>query len=255
MKVFSLPTRVTIALIYYFIHKNFIFGCIYKFLFDNFRYKTLVFNIKSIRLPISNYSSFFFKTYEYNDRVLIEKYINKKNSCIIIGGGIGFIAALCFLKSKRRILVFEIDKSICVILLKNLKQNFCNFTLYNKNLLIKNKSAQTRKKKKYFYYHNDFLSNSFYRKSVKKVKVENIISTKVSKFNRFNTLVIDAEGIEKYYIKNIKFLPNIKFLFFELHYDILNLQEIEKIKNLLVDNNFFLVEKHFNSFFYKKNFI
>ena len=120
--------------------------------------------------------------------------------------------------------------------------------------MIKNKSIQAQKKK-YFYYHNDFLSNSLYRKSVKKVKVENIISTKVSKFNKFNTLVIDAEGIEKYYIKNIKFLPNIEFLFFELHYDILNLQEIKKIKNILIKNNFFLVEKHFNSFFYRKSFI
>ncbi len=106
MRVFSIPTRITIALVYYLIHRNLIFGYIYKNLFENFYYKDLVFSLKSVRLPISNYSSFFFKTYEFNDRVLIEKYINNRNSCIIIGGGIGFIAALCFLKSKKKILVF-----------------------------------------------------------------------------------------------------------------------------------------------------
>jgi hypothetical protein len=102
VKVFSLTTRIPLLIIYYIIHKNFFFGYIYKFFFDNFYYKKLVFNLKSFRLPTSNYSSFFFNTYEYNDRILIEKYINKKNNCIIIGGGLGFIATLCFFKSKKK---------------------------------------------------------------------------------------------------------------------------------------------------------
>lgn len=252
MKVFPLPTRILLLIIYFIIHKNFFFGFIYKLLFNNFYYKNLVFNLKSFRLPISNYSSFFFKTYEYNDRILIEKYITKKNNCIIIGGGLGFIATLCFIKSKKKVLVFEIDKSICDILSLNLSKNFCKFTLYNKNLLIKNKSTKKLNKFKYFFYHNDFLSNSVFRKSNKIFKVENIISNNVSNFNKFNTLVIDAEGMEKYYIKNIKFLDNIHFLFFELHYDLLNLKDIKNINNTLVKNNFFLVKKCFNSFFYKR---
>ena len=255
MKVFSLPTRIPLLIIYYIIHKNFFFGSIYKLLFNNFYYKNLVFNLKSFRLPISYYSSFLFKTYEYNDRILIEKHINKKNNCIIIGGGLGFIATLCFVKSKKKILVFEIDKSICDNLSQNLSKNLCKFILYNKNLLINNNFVKKYKKYKYFFYHNDFLSNSIYRKSNKIFKVENISSKKVLNFNKFNTLVIDAEGMEKYYINNIKFLTNINFLFFELHYDLLNSKEIEKVNNILIKNNFFLVEKCFNSFFYKRNFI
>ena len=123
MKVFSLTTRIPLLIIYYIIHKNFFFGYIYKFFFDNFHYKKLVFNLKSFRLPTANYSSFFFNTYEYNDRILIEKYVNKKNNCIIIGGGLGFIATLCFFKSKKKILVFEIDQSICNNLSNNLYIN------------------------------------------------------------------------------------------------------------------------------------
>ena len=151
MKVFSLSTRIPLSIIYYIIHKNFFFGFLYKFFFNNFHYKNLVFNLKSFRLPISNYSSFFFNTYEYNDRILIEKYINKKNNCIIIGGGLGFIATLCYLKSKKKILIFEIDKSICVNLSQNLSRNSCKFSLYNNNLLINNKNNKIFAKYKYFF--------------------------------------------------------------------------------------------------------
>lgn len=254
MKVFLPSTRILLSIIYYIIHKNFFFGFIYKFFFDSFYYKNLVFNLKYFRLPISNYSSFFFNTYEYNDRRLIEKYINKKNNCIIIGGGIGFIAALCFFKSKKKILVFEIDKSICDNLSKNLQKNSCKFKLYNKNLLIENNSLKKIQNYNYFFFHNDFLSNSLYRKSNKRLKVKNISYSKIFNFNKFNTLVIDAEGMEKYYINNIELLNNINFLFFELHYDLLNFEEIKNINNKLFKNKFVLVDKCFNSFFYKRIF-
>ena len=250
MKVFSFNTRILLSTIYYIIHKNFFFGLIYKIFFKNFYYKNLVFNLKSFRIPISNYSSFLFKTYEYNDRILIEKYINQNNKCIVIGGGLGFIATLCYYKSKNNILVFEIDKSICDNLSQNLYRNSCKFFLYSKNLLIKNIFF---KKNIYFFYHNNFLSNSIYRKSNKRFRVENISSNKISNFKKFNTLVIDAEGIEEYYINNIKFLNNINFLFFELHYDLLNAKKIDKINKILLINNFFMVDKCFNSFFYKRN--
>lgn len=254
MKVFAFPNRVLLLIIYYIFHKNFFFGAIYKLFFENFYYKNLIFNLNSFRLPISNYSSFFFNTYEFNDRKLIEKYINEKNICIVIGGGLGFIATLCFFKSKKKILVFEVDYSICDNLSKNLQRNFCKFSLFNKNLLIKNNSSSKCINYKHFFYHDDFLSNSIFRKSNKKFKVENISSSKIKNFDKFNTLIIDAEGMEKYYINNIRFLRNISFLFFELHYDLLSKIEVKKINNILHKNNFVLVDKCFNSFFYKRKF-
>jgi hypothetical protein len=133
-----------------------------------------------------------------------------------------------------------------------LYRNSCKFFLYRKNLLINNNFF--KKKYTYFFYHNNFLSNSVYRKSNKKFKVENIFSSNIPNFKKFNTLVIDAEGIEDYYINNIKFLNNINFLFFELHYDLLNSKKIERINKILKKNNFSLVDKCFNSFFYKRNF-
>ena len=67
-------------------------------------------NIEDI--PVQNYSSFLFKTYEYNDRKLIEKHISQKNKTIILGGGIGFVPVLTFINSGNKILVFEINKKI-----------------------------------------------------------------------------------------------------------------------------------------------
>ena len=56
----------------------------------------------------------------------------------------------------------------------------------------------------------------------------------------FNTLIIDAEGDEEYYIKSLKNLKNIKHLFFEHHYNIFNSEEIKKMMNLLNKSNFIL---------------
>jgi hypothetical protein len=74
----------------------------------------------------------------------------------------------------------------------------------------------------------------------------------VDKKNFFNTLIIDAEGDEEYYIKSLKNLKHIKHLFFELHYNIFKSTEIEKMMNLLKKNNFFLIDKCFNSFYFKR---
>ena len=94
--------------LYYLIHKNFFFGLIQKHLIKNFYYKSLKFKIDYDKISIAYASSFLFKTYEYNDRILIEKHISEKNKSIIIGGGIGFIASLNFMKSSNEFLISEI---------------------------------------------------------------------------------------------------------------------------------------------------
>ena len=47
--------------------------------FKGFKIKLEIDNI-----PLSNYSSFLFNTYEYNDRILVEKYIDKKSELPVI---------------------------------------------------------------------------------------------------------------------------------------------------------------------------
>lgn len=186
-----------------------------KFYFGNFK-----FDLNSIKLPISNYLSFLWNTYELNDRIIIQRNIYKKNKCIIIGGGIGFIATLVYSLTKQTVLIFEINFSIISLLTKNLRNNKVKFKLFNKNLLVQNK-----KLKKYYYDSRNFLSNSIYRKTNKIMPIKNINFKKIKNFKLFNTLIIDAEGVEEIYIKNISVIPNIIHLFFEFHDDIFDEQK------------------------------
>jgi FkbM family methyltransferase len=247
MQVFPAFTKIILFPAYYLLHKNIFFGFIQKYLIKKFYYKNFELEINIRSLPISNYSSFFFKTYEYNDRILIEKNINKINKCIIIGAGIGFIPCIAYYKSKNKILVFEIDKNIKKNLLINLKKNKCTYDFYEKNLTF-----EKNKKSEFFYFDNNFLNNSKYRNKGEKIKISNISIKKIKDFHQYNTLIIDAEGIEEYFIKNLKNLNNIKYLFFELHYDLFDKREILNIKKNLFKYRFKLIDRCFNSFYYKK---
>ena len=233
---------------YHLIHNNILIGFIHKHLIKKFYYKNYIFNLQNLKLPLKCYSSFFFKTYEFNDRILIEKNLSKKNKCIIIGGGIGFISVLSYFLTKNTVVVFETNKELIKNLRSNLFINRCKFSLYQKNLKISGK-----KKFEIFNYFENFLYNSVYRKSKKKQKIKNIFFSKLKKLKKFNTLIIDAEGMEKHYISNIDKMPNIKYLIFEFHNDLFKKKIRDNLFYKLKKNNFFLKEKCFDSYFFEKS--
>ena len=248
MKVFTNITKIFIFPVYYLIHKNLLFGLIHKIFIKNFNYKNFIFDLNLKNIPLASRSSFIFNTYEYNDRVLIEKHINRKNKCIIIGGGIGFIPTLTFHKSKNKVLVFEINKTIIRNLRKNLAQNNCKFNLFRNNLVFQNKPRTSN-----YYISEDFLSTSQYDKNGKIAKVNNIYSKNILGFKKFNTLIIDGEGIEEYYLNNLKKVKHIHYIIFELHNNFFDLKKINSFFNKLKKNKFVLVDKCFNSYYFKKS--
>ena len=205
-----------------------------------------MFELKIKNIPIQNYSSSF-KTYEYNDKKLIEKHITAKNRSVILGGGIGFIPVLVYKNSKNKMLVFEIKKEIIKNLKNNLIYNKTNFEIFTNNLVYK------KTKNKYFFFSNDFLSTSSKIKTKKKVLVQNLEKNKIKNFNKFNTLILDIEGDEDYYILNIHKFSQIKYLFFELHFNIINKEKRKTIMNILNNNGFKLKDKCFNSYYFKKD--
>tara|TARA_Y100000590_G_scaffold467645_1_gene647240 strand:- start:72 stop:821 length:750 start_codon:yes stop_codon:yes gene_type:complete len=246
MKPFNRLTKFVIFFPYYIIHSNIFFGLIFKILFKKFYYKKLIINLNVKNLKLSQYSSFLFKTYELNDRILIEKHINNKNKSVIIGAGLGFIPILTFKKSRNKVMLFEIDKEICDNLTKNLIQNDVSYELHKKNLSIKKEKVEEG----FYYKTNNFLANSLYSKEGKKEKFENININQINSFNSYNTLIIDAEGAEEYYINNINILKNIKYLFFELHYDLISKKKIDEIFKRLKFFNFIQRDKCFNSYYF-----
>ena len=244
--VFDTFTKLVLLPIYFIIHHNYIFGFFHKYFVKKFYYKNLIFELGINEIPVQNYASFLFKTYELNDRRLIEKYISKKNKSVILGGGLGFIPTLTYLKSKNKILVFEINKKIIPNLRKNLINNNVIFSIFDSNLVFR------KSKEKYFYLTNDFLSTSSKVKTNSKTLVKNLEKNRIRNFKYFNTLILDIEGDEEYYILNINKFKNIKYLFFELHHNIIKKDSIIKMMKVLKDNKFQLKEKYFNSYYFEK---
>ena len=234
--------------LYYLIHYNFFFGLIQRYIFKSFTYKNFEFEIDYNRISISYSSSFLFKTYEYNDRILIEKYITKINKSIIIGGGIGFIGCLNYKNSSNEFLITEIDKSIISLLERNLKKNNCKYKFINGNLVINKKDEYEN-----FYINKDFIANSSYIEEGNKEKIKNFPIKNVENYNEYNTLIIDGEGVEEHFLNNISDLPNIIFIFFELHDQILSRDTIEKIFDNMEKNHFKKIDNCFNSFYFKKD--
>ena len=247
MRVFNSLTKTLLFPAYYLIHKNIFFGLIHKFLIKKFYYKNYKFNLNLKNISLSHHSSFFFKTYEYNDRKLVEKYIDSKNKCIVIGGGLGFIPTIAFHKSNNKVLVFEINKNIIKNLNNNLKSNNCKFTLFNNNLILKKEKKITK-----YFIGTNFLSTSQYHKKGKLEKVENIHVNKIKDFKKYNTLIMDGEGIEEYFLTNISKLKNIQYFIFELHNNMFSSKKISFFFFNLERHNFVLVDKCFNSYYFKK---
>ena len=197
MKVHSFAHKLILLPIYYIFHHNIFFGYLHKIFYKVFKYQNFRFNLDVLHLPVSHRSSFLFKTYEYNDRKICENNLSNKNRCIIIGGGLGFIPTLAYHKTLSPVLIFEINKKILTNLKKNLLINKCKFTLLNNNLTF------GTSKNSNFYFTNNFLETSAYLKTNRKISIKNINYKKVRKLSNFNTLIIDGEGVEEYYLKNL----------------------------------------------------
>ncbi len=248
MKPFPILIKIFLFPIYYLIHSNKFFGYIQKYYLKKFYYQNIIINLNIDNIPLANYSSFLFKTYEYNDRRLVEKYIDSSNNCIIIGGGLGFIAVLAYKKSKRKILVFEIDKKLIKNLNDNLIKNNCEFQIYEKNLILGKKTKNNEE----FYINEDFLCSSKYLNKGKKKVIENISSDEIKTFEQYNSLIIDGEGIEEYFIQNLNQLKNIQYIIFELHFNFFSKNKIETMFKNLELNKFVFQDKCFNSYYFKK---
>ena len=247
MKVLDKATTIILFPIYYIIHHNILFGLIHKIFIKRFYYKKFVFNLMNYDIPLANYSSFLFKTYEYNDKKLVEQNITSANKCIVIGGGLGFIATLAYHLSKNKVLVFEINKKIISNLRENLRLNKCEFEIIENNLSLDKKEEYED-----FYINKDFLASSKYLKTTNLQKIKNITKEELTDFDIYNTMIIDGEGIEEHFINNLERIINIKHIFFEFHHNIFSEEYKFQLFSILKKQNFRLTSKCFNSYYFQK---
>ena len=132
----------------------------------------------------------------------------------------------------------------------NLKINKCDFLLIEGNLIIYKENDYEN-----FYISKNFIANSRFNLNsfVEKKKVKNYLLKDLKDFSDFNTLIIDGEGIEEHFLINLNLISHIKYLFFELHEELLDNLKIKEIFSNLSKNKFILKDNCFNSFYFEKN--
>jgi hypothetical protein len=176
----------------------------------------------------------------------MEKFITKKNKCIIVGTGIGFTAVLAYHLSKNKVLSLEIDERLKSIIEKNFLLNKIKY-----ELIFKNISFNKKKLKSYFKLKDNFLENNKNDKYGKKIIVDNIYYKDLT-LSEYNTMIIDAEGYEFEILTKVKKLKSIKNIFFELHPKILSGYQQKKLFRSLFEGGYVKQLDFLNTFFYKK---
>jgi FkbM family methyltransferase len=257
LKEVNLFKKLIFIIPYYTLHRNILFGYLFKKLIKKFTYiflkKKLIFYIPG-NLETAFYSSFLTKTYEINDYFIIKKNLKPNYKPIIIGGGIGFIATIVSKIVKKKISIFEIDTNIIPYLIKNLFKNQVDFSIYQTLFFLNTKP-------KIFSFNKsiNFISTSLYNKT-------NKIYTNATKLNKpisynelckqnnivYDTLIIDAEGYEYDILTDISKESDIKHIFFELHASILKKKKTIFLLNYLKKMKFTQIDKFFNSYYFSK---
>ena len=257
LKEINLFKKLFFFIPYYTLHRNILFGYLFKKFIKRFTYtflkKKLIFYIPG-NLETAFYSSFLTKTYEINDYFIIKKYLKPNFKPIIIGGGIGFIATIVSKIVKKKISIFEIDTNIIPYLKKNLLKNKVEFLIYEKPFFFNTKP-------KIFSFNKsiNFISTSLY-KNTNKIDINATKLNKPISYNElckqnnivYDTLIIDAEGYEYDMLIDLSNQSNIKHIFFELHASILKKKKTLFLLNYLKKMKFIQIGKFFNSYYFSK---
>ena len=235
---------------YYFLHRNPFFGLIFKYFIREFHYKyngsILSFEIPFKNLTLGWLPGFLFKTYELNDVSLIKKHIVKNEKVLNIGGGIGFIASLVYKITNEKVTIVEVDDRIIEILNKNLKRNKINFQLIDKPLSLSKETDFLINK------NQNYISNTTIQKTTTDNNPSNSEFVDSKFFDKFDVLVIDAEGYEEYFFSNLLEI-NFDKIIIEFHpKNYLNLTS-QDIENILTKNNYKEMDSYFQSKVFKKN--
>ena len=83
-------------------------------------------------------------------------------------------------------------------------------------------------------------------------KANNLHFNQIKNFSNYNTLIIDGEGVEEYFLNNLNCIKNINFVIFEMHNNIFSSTKIKYLFNNLKKHNFVQIDKCFNSFYFKR---
>jgi len=179
----------------------------------------------------TKFNSFILEKYEVNEKELIEKYLNKNDIVLELGGCMGVVSLLInnILNKKEGHIVIEIDSNKFEYLQLNRKLNNGKFKILN-GALSNNSNLYYKES------HNFWGGKMVEHKTSKPIKTYNL-SDLEHKFNlKFNTLVMDIEGGEVEVIEELNLIRFDKLLF-EIHFA-REKNQYKTIEKKLKDNNF-----------------
>lgn len=178
----------------------------------------------------THFSCFALENYELSEKYLIEKYLDRNDCVLELGGCLGVISLIInnVLTNKSNHVVFEIDKFKFSFLEKN--------RIVNKSRFITVNAAVSNHDNIYFKQSNNFWGGELTKNPVGTIRVKSMNMNNISKtFNlKFNTLIMDIEGGEIEIFEN-ESLINFEKIIFENHY----LNDVNK--KLLIENNLHII--------------
>jgi len=180
--------------------------------------------------------------WERPEQYFITKYVSSSDCVLELGGRYG-LSSYCIqnkLINKKLHLVVEPDKSVIVALDKNIRNNYMECDVFNGVISSNSKGIVHSGLGTYTYNYKDNGSDNGSDNS-SDIEFKSLYSLELG--TKFNTIVVDCEGcFVEFFKENINYiLENITTIILEN--DRINHNEI---LNILVNNNFKIVENYFN---------
>lgn len=184
--------------------------------------------------------------WERPEQYFITKYV-KSNDCVLELGGRYGVASYCIqnkLKNKKLHLVVEPDKSVIVALDKNIRNNSMECDVFNGVISLNKQGIVQSGLGTFTYNYKDNESDNGSDNgsdNESDIKFKSLYSLELD--TKFNTIVVDCEGcFVQFFKENMNYiLENITTIIIEI--DRINHNEI---LNILVNNNFKIVENYLN---------
>jgi FkbM family methyltransferase len=181
---------------------------------------------------------------ENEEQELAKKYLDKDDIVLEIGARYGSVSCIISQKTKKSVCV-EPDDRVWEILEYNKKINNCNFNIV-KGFISKKKLSLFDKHTYEGYGTSSKLDDN---SNIPNYSLDEI----KDKYNikKFNVLILDCEGfMEQFIDENIELLNDLRMIMFEA--DQPHRCNYNKIRNILLNNNFIPEIQGFQNIYFKK---
>jgi FkbM family methyltransferase len=207
--------------------------------------------IEDIKIPLSpNFSTrmlhvIYKKGYEYPERRLLRKFLNKNDIVLELGTGVGLISTICSkMVGSEKVFTFEANPLLKSTILET-------FSLNEVTPKLIMSAVGPNSGEKTFYIHNDFWGSSFANLTRHSIKIHVTSFNDIIHTIKPTFLIIDIEGAE-YELFQDADLSSVKKIIIELHEWMIGIEKTNIVKNIILHNNFKQIEQAGCNVYYER---